>query len=402
MTGKVVDILDNFTNIGKAVLLQAIGLQKNYTEIKESTVEVIDYNNAACSDCKYRAILNAFEPNSEACEAALEACKNCPRKVFTTETIYKKVYHNEKNRYAQNSYKPRLKANAVKLLLALHFYHPDRFGIIKNIDIRELASLLECDIKTIRNNLCILNKYSYITYSKPDTYLITVYLNDYENYYLPAKKGGRGFFVMSFELFKQILKIRTLVTLRIYLRELIDIDNLNISGGPFTAVSKSFKDIKQSLPDYCKPHVIKKAVQQENEIFDITLKEFSVRFEIKDEYNSKQQKEKCYNYYIEKFTAFISEFNNTAVSLNVNNIKPEKYAFYFDAVPTEYYHLLHLKDFEIEDLAMLSIQYSYDTVLYALSSVYKTYILNDRKINNLGGLVRTVINSQLNTLYLAA
>lgn len=402
MTGKVVNILDNFTNIGKAVLLQAIGLQKNYTEIKESTVEVIDYNNAACSDCKYRAILNAFEPNSEAYEAALEACKNCPKKVFTTETIYKKIYHNEKNRYAQNSYKPRLKTNAVKLLLALHFFHPDRFGIIKNIDIRELASLLACDIKTIRNNLCILNKYSYITYSKPDTYLITVCLNDYENYYLPAKKGGRGFFVMSFELFKQLLKIRTLVTLRIYLRELIDIDNLNISGGPFTAVSKSFKDIKHSLPDYCKPHVIKKAIQQENEIFNITLKEFSVRFEIKDEYNSKQQKEKCYNYYIDKFTAFISEFNNIAVSLNVNNIKPEKYAFYFDIVPSEYYHLLYLKDFEIEDLAMLSIQYSYDTVLYALSSVYKTYILNDRKINNLGGLVRTVINSQLNSLFGAA
>ena len=394
--------MDNFTNIGKAVLLQAIGLQKNYTEIKESTVEVIDYNNTVCSDCKYCAILKAFEPESEAYQAALETCRNCPKKVFTTETIYKKVYHNEKNRYAQNGYKPRLKTNAIKLLLALHFYHPDRFGIIKNIDIRELASLLHCDIKTIRNNLNILNNYSYITYSRPDTYFITICLNDYENYYLPAKKGGRGFFVLSLDLLKQLLKINTLVALRIYLRELVDIDNLNIKGGPFTAVSKTFKDIKKSLPDYCKPHIIKRAVQQENAIFNITLKESGVRFEIKDEYNSKQQKEKCYNYYINKFTDFVAEFNNTAVALNTNNVKPEKYIAYFDTASSENYHLIHLKDFEIEDLAMLAVQYSYDSVIYAFSSIYKTYILNDRPITNLGGLVRTVINTQLNTLSLAA
>ena len=40
-------ILDNFANIGKAVLIQSIGLQKNYIEVKESETSVIDYNNAA-------------------------------------------------------------------------------------------------------------------------------------------------------------------------------------------------------------------------------------------------------------------------------------------------------------------------------------------------------------------
>ena len=55
-----------------------------------------------------------------------------------------------------------LKTNAIKLLLLLHFYHPDRFGIIKNIDIRELAEHLHCDIKTVKNNLEILNRYAYV------------------------------------------------------------------------------------------------------------------------------------------------------------------------------------------------------------------------------------------------
>lgn len=399
----MVRILDNFANIGKAVLLQSIGLQKNYTEIEEATVDVIDYDNTACSDCKYKALVHAFEPGTAAYQTVCETCQNCPKKLFTTKTVYKKIYHNEKNRYAHNSYKPRLKTNAIKLLLILHFYHPDRFGIIKNLDIRELAELLTCDIKTIRNNLAVLNNYSYITYSKVDTYKITLCLNDYDSYYLPAKKGGRGFFVLSKELLLQLLQIPTLVTLRIFLRELINIDNLNIKGGPFTAVSRTFKDLKRSLPEYCKPHIIRKAVQNDTNIFHITLKDSGIRFEIKDEYNAKRQKADCYNYYIQKFNDFVIDFNNTVSFINVNNVTPPKYSFYFDDVRSSAtYRLIRFKDFEIEDLAMLALQYSYDTVIYALSSIYKTYILKDRKITNLGGLVRTAITAQLNHLYQAA
>lgn len=99
-------ILDNFANIGKAVLIQSIGLQKNYIEVKESETSVIDYNNAACTDCKYKAFIQAFAPDSEAYLSACETCRNCPHKIFTQKTEYKKIYHNETNRFG---YKPRLK-----------------------------------------------------------------------------------------------------------------------------------------------------------------------------------------------------------------------------------------------------------------------------------------------------
>ena len=51
---------------------------------------------------------------------------------------------------------------------------------------------------------------------------------------------------------------------------------------------------------------------------------------------------------------------------------------------------------------MLALQYSFDTVIYALSSIYKTYILKDHEIKTLGGLVRTAIMAQLKTSYQAA
>ena len=49
--------MDNFTNIGKAVLIQALGIQQNYTTIIDSSVEVTDYSNDNCSTCKYKAII---------------------------------------------------------------------------------------------------------------------------------------------------------------------------------------------------------------------------------------------------------------------------------------------------------------------------------------------------------
>ena len=182
--------LDNFTNIGKAVLIQALGIQKNYTTIIENTVEVVDYSNPSCSSCKYKAIIENFDKDSDMYKTASTYCADCPNKLLTTQNVTKKVYHNEKNRYG---YRPMLKSNALKLLLLLHFFHPDRFGIIKNVDTREIAQKLNCNIKTVWNNLEILSSYTYISYSKTDTYSINLILNDYENYYLPAHKNGRGF-----------------------------------------------------------------------------------------------------------------------------------------------------------------------------------------------------------------
>lgn len=53
--------MDNFANIGKAAIIQSLGIQKNYTEEIETTVDAIDYSNTACSTCKYKAIINTFD-----------------------------------------------------------------------------------------------------------------------------------------------------------------------------------------------------------------------------------------------------------------------------------------------------------------------------------------------------
>lgn len=393
--------LNNFANIGKSVLIQSIGLQKNYTELAQETTEVIDYSNTECVNCKWNSIIHNFDSGSDIYKTAVDTCANCSKKTVTQQTVYTKIYHNEKNRYG---YKPMLKTNAIKLLLLLHFCHPDRFGILKAVNIVSISKLLSCDVKTVRNNLNILAAYNYISFSKCDTYNYSICLNDYESYYLPANKGGRGFFVMSKELLLQLLTINNLVSLRIHIRELIELDNLS-SQGLFSAINKSYKDIKQSLPDYCKPSVIKNSLINADNIFQITLKETSVRFEIDEQYNSKLQKDNCYNEYYAQFVSFMNEFNTFVPLVNTNQNIGDSYKQFF-ALPeipdSNVFHLLAFTTVQLEDLANLALQYSYEHVLDALAVIYQTYIMKDRAIHNLGGLLQTVIRSNSNNNLLAA
>ena len=72
---------------------------------------------------------------------------------------------------------------------------------------------------------------------------------------------------------------------------------------------------------------------------------------------------------------------------------------FFDVKPDckiEQFELIKIKDFEIDDMALLAMQYSYDIVIDAYCTIYKSYILKNKIIKNLGGLIRTVIKAKLN------
>ena len=73
----------------KKVLIQSIGLQKIILKSKESETSVIDYNNAYC-DCKYKAFIPGFCAGFEAYLSACETRRNCPHKIFTQKTEYKR------------------------------------------------------------------------------------------------------------------------------------------------------------------------------------------------------------------------------------------------------------------------------------------------------------------------
>lgn len=393
--------LDNFTNIGKAVLIQALGIQKNYTTIVENTVEVVDYSNSMCSSCKYKQIINTFDKESEIYKSASTYCNNCPNRILTTQNVTKKVYHNEKNRYG---YRPMLKANAIKLLLLLHFYHPDSNGIIRDLDANELAVNVGCNVRTIWNNLKTLQEYTYISYSKNEYGLISILLNDYENYYLPANKGGRGFLVVSKELYRKLCNIKSLVSLRIFIRELLSLDAPELKGQA-SVDYKNIRELRNLLPAYCKPSVIKEKLGVESDIFTISFKDDVVRFQIDKEFIPKNEKIKVHDEYAESLEKFIWEFNQNVTYVNSGGISPACLNDFFtmkNRQSTASFKPMLLTDIEIDDLASLSLHYSYDIVVNALSVVYREYYMYQKTVNNLGGLVSTIIRSEFNNLKKAA
>ena len=59
---------------------------------------------------------------------------------------------------------------------------------------------------------------------------------------------------------------------------------------------------------------------------------------------------------------------------------------------------MKLTDIEIDDIASLSLHYSYEIVMNALSVVYKEYYMYEKTVNNLAGLMSTIIRAQFNNL----
>lgn len=399
------NVLDNFSNIGKAVLIQALGIQKNYTEIIETTKQVIDYSNSFCKDCRCKAIIDSFEPDSQAYKDAYAACCNCPNKTFAQENVYKKIYHNEKNRYGS---KVMLKTNALKLFLLLHFYHPDRHGIIRSLDTSELAVYLGCNEKTIWNNLDILSQYSYISYSKNNTHDVTILLSDYSNYFLPGNMHGSGFIVFSSELLNRLIKLKSIVAMRVFLREIINLDNTNLKGQACVDYKK-IGELRKLLPEYCKPCIIKNNIFVENDIFDVSIEDNVIRFEIDQHFIGKNQKARAHDEFENSLQIFMKDFNSFVPIVNSGQAPPALYKEFFTSSNfnscsgyDSSFRFIVLTDIEIDDLATLAVHYSFNNVITALAEVYNSYIMKQIKIKNLAGLVSAIIRSQINTSKKAA
>lgn len=391
--------MDNFANIGKAAIIQSLGFQKNYTEVIESTEDVIDYTNTACQTCKYRSVINSFDKNSKPYADACAACASCPHKALIQKNVYKKIYHNERNRYG---YRPMLKTNAIKLFLLLHFYHPDKNGILYDLNPVELADVIGCNVRTIWNNLNVLQEYTYISYSKTKYGFINVILNDYENYYLPANKGGRGFLVMSKELLYKLVSIESLISLRIFIRELLSLDSPDLKGAA-SVDYKNIRDIRNNLPAYCKPSIIKTQLMSTCNVFRVSFKDDVIRFEIDQTFLPKKQKEYVHNEYVDMLNQFVWDFNRNVAYINAGECVSSRFSsFFYTNSTVASYKLMKLNTIEIDDIASLSLHYSYEIVMSALSVVYKQYYMYEKTVNNLGGLLSTIIRSQFDNLKRAA
>lgn len=379
-----------YCKIGKAVLTKAVGLQKNYVDVIESSREVLDIEATGCEHCRCFYDKQVSVPGDAVYSSCEASCSTCPLRKMKTEHVYKRVYHNEANQYG---YQPRLKTIAIKLFIAYHFLDVNAFGFIRNVDLKELAKLLNCNIKTIHNNNELLRQYGYIAYSKLDTHVINVLLTDYENYFKPAAEGGRGYITLSDAIFNDIKLIDSLNVLRLTLRGLMDYESSSYSS---SGMEKGYVELRRLLPAYCKRGIIQSAVRKIS-LFVTDVKDSVVNFVIKPEYEARRIKKEQEASYKKQLIDFGLDFCREVARINTGELtaSSSKYSSFFEGVeplPSGYVKW-HVNPDDAADLAKECVQFSFDSVMDALRSAYKTYRCRHEFIRSLGALVRTIITS---------
>ena len=368
--------MNTYANVSKKLIVQALGRQGNYKEI---LTDKIDVENSGCLNCPYY-LKNNGQHDKEG------SCSNCPTRQFIIET----KYINEKNRYRVDD-TLRLKVNAIKLLLYFHFLNPDSNGIIKNINTKDIAEKLNVSHKTIWNNINLLCDYGYIYWCKSYKGLINILIQGYKE---QKEKNGPGYIVVNDEWMGHIMKCDNINTLRIMIRETLNIDNQNTTGYFFNTKETSYENMRRYLPSYCKRFIIKNVMEKAEDIisgvFETYIKDNTIRFTLKDSCLAKKRKDMQLKENERLLREFLKEYNEN-INLSLTD-KVEDVRFAYLNEETRLVPSFSITGNETVNLAHLALTYGLEAVKEALFIVHRHYIAAGLQVKNIGGLVRTIMD----------
>ncbi len=357
--------INKFFKLGKEVSIRMTGKQ-NFLEssfLMKNNIENIDVDDidtSICSNCILH-IENKTE-SIKALRCKEEYCLNYCQK--------RKNYIKNKKANNDNFFgiiDKRLSRLQLCQMLLYNALDIGPNGIIKNISEKEVASILNCTVKTVRNNNKRLAELNYIYFTKISSDRFNVLLLDYNKYHLPANEGGRGYIVMSSETLMKLLNIKNVNSLRIAIRNLVKFDDNNVKRTKTRKTSCTYDEISFFLPNYVNHKaIIDRMLDETSSIFDFTKTKEKVSFVLKEEYNGKNKRRKLSN----KYKAYIKNYC-------------EK-------------RLFPLTDKDYDDLIQMSLEYRFSTVITALDVAYKKYYLANAEVKNYGGLVREIIKTEIN------
>lgn len=347
-------MLSEFAQVSLGTLIPALTPRQN--TIEYVPVQKLDEIASGCFEC---ALKNG-EPN----------CATCLNKKYYAESK-EIVYINETNRYGSRKI---LHKGALSLYLFIHFLFPDTNGYVRRIDIDEVAEELNCDPKTVKNNMKLLQSGDYISYSQTDIPgYYQAFITNFRDMYKDARNGGRGYVMFSREVVKRIISLHDINSMRLAIRSYIS--NETDSYRPSLAKEQSYKALRGHLPAYVTLKKIKTIIQDTDflSIFNVARKKRSAAIAIKPEYSqaklSESIKEKCK----EEITAFIERVNKP-LKRKRGKGKPK---------------LLELTTKDLSDIISIGKRLPVEAIIHGLDVFYTTYIKPGISYRSAGALVRT-------------
>ena len=227
-----------YGSIGKINLIPAIGLASNLSS-------EIDRKSSGCLSCPFYASIIREE------KSAADQCATCQKK--------KIAYQNEKSRYG--GVKPSLTKAELLVFMALHMYNPSSTGIVADISVANLATDCHIAQKTSYEVLDNLVSKGYICLDTSTRGSYTALIKDYDKYFVPANKGGRGYVVITKEAFEQFASTGSVNALRFAVRSYINIDMTSKNTPEHNLThSESIRQALSYLPNYLRPCHLRKIV----------------------------------------------------------------------------------------------------------------------------------------------
>lgn len=238
----------------------------------------------------------------------------------------------------------------------------DKFGYLR-IELEEAATILSCSRRSVIRNLHTLSERGYISYTKglyTGTYQVFL-LSSTENK-KTASQGGRGYFVLSYDMFKILLGCQTINELRLQLRGVIS----TLEGATKNQIlhETSYADIKRMLPAYATKKLIRNTITSDHfcQMFGVKLSKERSFFYItmKEEYNPIRIKSAKVDDAKATIESALSRINADITKVN----KKQKTKI----------SLLSLTNEDIRDVANISLQLPVSCIVQALSRFHETYI----------------------------
>lgn len=344
-----------------------------------------------CKKCPW-AEAALHNPSPSMLKKLHEKCVTCSNCSGIIPEI-KPEYINEKNSYGS---KGKVCRNAILIFLYLHTYNPSQNGYISSVSLANMAKEINVCERTIRNCLNMLERADYLFLDYTGDGYFNAIIIDYKNYFLKADKGGRGFIKLSDSVLDSLSGIDSLLTFRLILRQLLESDYT-------TSCSRTYKELRYSLPNYCKRNIImKKLADYKDTIYNILIDINTVSFQLKNEYNTsfiikQEQKENT-----EYFASLLDELDNFVLSYPTidKEFVPSRLTRFFtdpqtgQAIKTPVLFQRSNAANISEDLARLAAKYTRNIVEDALADTYRIQMCNQKGIiKNIGAYVLEVIHS---------
>ena len=279
------------------------------------------------------------------------------------------VFVLSKSTYNYKANRCNLSESQFKQLLYYHSMVFENNGVTINLTLKDVATAINVDTKTVANNIKALEAAGYIVVNKYDNNTHIAFILNYQKYHQKDNKGG--YFYLSKKCFEELVKLDDVNAFRLALLLLVKIDNLK---GINKFIKKiSYKFLINILPSYINTKKqINTILNKLTNIIELVL-------------DRTTDDEICYR---EKQT-----INNT---FNNNKIEEENISLVNKYLEKK---ALVLKSNQTIDLYQMSCQYGFNIVKNAIELCYDNLVklLEVEKIN-IGGYIRSVIKNEFRAL----